>query len=468
MNNFGTFTTLRPQSLLRHLFSCCDTTCLTATSNLVTWSIYLKQGTITYATHSIEPFDRLERHLRRLSDQIPRLTSDIRVQLRLIFETNLHSQVIEDHSTVSNQPSDYHAIHWLINQGYLDTSQATLLIQELVKEVIESFLLLKNGIYELSDSQQKLPEICNLDVEKVIEYCQIQLQNWQIFSPYISSPYQRPYLLITSKVHHNQSFPDLQPNLTNWIKGFSLRHLAVMMNQDEIALVKKLYPYIIKGEIILHEPDPPFDQLPWTVAKLTSSTVDQTALLNKSLGGVAVENSNNITQDSSVIPVKNLTFIERFQNVSAPASKNDQGLVISDNINLPSERVTAATITSKKVYKIVSVDDSPTILKEISRFLESENFAVVAINDPLKAVMSIIRHKPDLILLDLNMAGIDGYELCRIIRNNSMFLNTPIIFVTGYKGIVDKVKARLVGASGYLTKPFTRAELLKIVFMHLI
>ena len=81
--------------------------------------------------------------------------------------------------------------------------------------------------------------------------------------------------------------------------------------------------------------------------------------------------------------------------------------------------------------------------------------------------MLIIRHKPDLILLDLHMEGIDGYELCRIIRNNSMFKKTPIIMVTGSKGIVDKVKARLVGASGYLTKPFTRADLLKMVFMHL-
>ncbi|MEL7245279.1 MAG: response regulator, partial [Cyanobacteria bacterium J06573_2] len=73
----------------------------------------------------------------------------------------------------------------------------------------------------------------------------------------------------------------------------------------------------------------------------------------------------------------------------------------------------------------------------------------------------------DLILLDLNMEGIDGYELCRIIRNNSKFKNTPIVMVTGSKGFVDKVKARLVGASGYLTKPFTRADLLKMVFMHL-
>jgi twitching motility two-component system response regulator PilG len=124
-------------------------------------------------------------------------------------------------------------------------------------------------------------------------------------------------------------------------------------------------------------------------------------------------------------------------------------------------------LNPQKNYKILSVDDSPTILKEISRFLEDEKFSVVTVNEPIKAVMSIIRHKPDLILLDLNMAGIDGYELCRIIRNNSQFTKVPIIFVTGNKGIIDKVKAKIVGSSGYLTKPFTRAELMKMVFMHL-
>ncbi len=167
------------------------------------------------------------------------------------------------------------------------------------------------------------------------------------------------------------------------------------------------------------------------------------------------------------IPQENITPVQRLPQIYiAPREKNRE-LTIPNTTNPEPERVTAATATAKKIYKIVSVDDSPTILKEISRFLEDENFSVVTINDPLKAVMSIIRHKPDLILLDLNMAGIDGYELCRIIRNNSVFKNTPIIFVTGNKGFVDKVKARFVGASGYLTKPFTRADLLKIVFMHL-
>lgn len=462
MNNFGTFTKLSPQGLLRHLASCNDTTCLTASSNLATWSIYLEEGKITYATHSIEPFDRLECHLRRLSQEIPQITSEIRVQLRLNFETE------QNQSDISNLPADYQAIYWLINQGYLDTQQAILLVQELVKEVITSFLLINTGNYQLSDSQQTLEKICRLDVEKVIEYCKIQLHNWQSLSPYISSPYQRPYLLLTSNVQ-SKDFPDLQPNLTHWMKGFSLRHLAVMMQQDEIELAAKLYPYIIKGGIILHEPDPPFDQLPRILGELSFFASEQPALLHNDFRDKRVDVTQDITPVYTNLVIEDLATVEQYQSISAPIKENFPELTISKKISsLPEKVKTAAIANPKKSYKIVSVDDSPTILKEISHFLEGENFNVVTINEPLKAVMSIIRHKPDLILLDLNMAGIDGYELCRIIRNNPMFQNTPVIFVTGYKGIVDKVRARIVGASGYLTKPFTRAELLKIVFRHLI
>ncbi|MEJ1936813.1 DUF4388 domain-containing protein, partial [Nostoc sp. NIES-2111] len=232
MNYSGTFIALRPHSLLRHLSSCFDTTCLQAFSNSVTWSIYLEEGTITYATHSVEPFDRLERHLRRLSQQIPQVTNEIRVQLRLLFETDA-----QNNSNVINKPPDYQAIHWLVNQGYLDTTQATVLIQELVKDVIESFLLIKTGNYELTVLQQKLPDICRLDVSKVIERCQMRLQTWQSYLLKITSPYQRPYLLI-----NNKKSPELQPKLTYWMKGFSLRHLAIIMNQDEIQLAQHLYP----------------------------------------------------------------------------------------------------------------------------------------------------------------------------------------------------------------------------------
>ncbi|MBW4667528.1 MAG: response regulator [Cyanomargarita calcarea GSE-NOS-MK-12-04C] len=464
MNNFGTFTKLRPLSLLRHLSSSSETTCLQVSSNSVFWSIYLEQGKIIYATHSVEPFDRLERHLRRLSHHISLLSGETRIQLRMMFEPDSQNQSVEHSNSTEEaipqeESPEYQAICWLVSQRYLDATQAAVLIQELVQEVIESLLLIKQGTYEFTDILNKLPKICKLDTEKIMERCQERIKIWQSMAPQISSPYQRPYLWIQTKTQP-KNLPELQQNLTNWMKGFSLRHLAVIMNQDELQLARTLYPYILNGSILLHEPDPPFDILPKNCEEVLKVTSQLTELTNRKLIDKTVVPSSITPQNSSHIPVANTAIGQRLPQISPPPKENIPEPTAPVNPNPPTDN-------SRKIYKIVSVDDSPTVLKEISRFLEDESFTVVTISDPVKAVMPIIRHKPDLILLDLNMEGIDGYELCRIIRNNSLFKKTPIIMVTGSKGLVDKVRARLVGASGYLTKPFTRAELLKMVFTHL-
>lgn len=451
MNNYGTFSQLRPASLLKHLSNSFDTTSVQVISNSVSWRIYLEQGKITYATHSIEPFDRLERHLRRLSQQIPNISSEIRIQMRMLFEGDSQSQSSQG---AAQLPLEYQAICWLLGEKYITGPQAAILIQELVKEVMESFLLIQGGNYELKANTSRLPRICRLDVEKTLLFCQQRLDAWKFLAPQFTSPFQRPYLWMKT-ANQGINLPGIEENLTEWMKGFSLRHLAVITNQDELKLARTLYPYILNGTILLHEPDPPFDQLPKTFEE-NSGTLGEKA---------EVRNSDTVVR----IPVpqsptpQSIPKIAKEEHVSA-APVNQQIAQVETTVRDNTESFTA---TKRKVYKIVSVDDSPTILKEISRFLEDDNFSVVTIDDPLKAVMSVIRHRPDLILLDLNMEGIDGYELCRLIRNNSLFKNTPIVMVTGNKGLVDKVRARLVGASGYLTKPFTRAELLKVVFTHL-
>ncbi|MGI0491255.1 response regulator [Alkalinema pantanalense CENA528] len=133
----------------------------------------------------------------------------------------------------------------------------------------------------------------------------------------------------------------------------------------------------------------------------------------------------------------------------------------------------AATPTSlgvspaKENYTIVCIDDSPTVLQAISCFLDDQSFAVLMINDPVKALMQVVRSKPDLILLDVGMPNLDGYELCSLLRRHPAVKATPIIMVTGHTGFIDRAKAKLVGASGYLTKPFNQSDLLKIVFKHL-
>jgi twitching motility two-component system response regulator PilG len=251
------------------------------------------------------------------------------------------------------------------------------------------------------------------------------------------------------------------------MKGFSLRHLAIIINQDELQLALSLYPYIVKGSIVLHEPDPPFDKLPKTCGSSLLFSEDSTELIRGKLLVADIAPSQNSSPETPIISQNHLAVQQLVPDVADLPPEDFSPEAVNSNIEANSQKVKINTRITQKTYKIISVDDSPTILKEISRYLEDENFTLVTINEPVKAVMSIIRHKPDLILLDLNMAGIDGYELCKIIRNNSMFKTIPIIFVTSNKGIIDKVKARFVGASGYLTKPFTRAELLKMIFMHL-
>ena len=122
----------------------------------------------------------------------------------------------------------------------------------------------------------------------------------------------------------------------------------------------------------------------------------------------------------------------------------------------------------KKLYSIVCIDDSPTVLNAIQSFLDDQVFSVVGFSEPLKALMQILRTNPDLILLDIEMPNLDGYELCSLLRKHSHFKDVPVIMVTGRKGFIDRAKAKMVRASGYLTKPFDQSELVKIIFHHLL
>lgn len=116
-----------------------------------------------------------------------------------------------------------------------------------------------------------------------------------------------------------------------------------------------------------------------------------------------------------------------------------------------------------KTFKIACVDDSPTILEEMYRFLNHQEYEVTKIDDPIKAASILFRLKPDLILMDITMPEINGYKLCSLLRNSVTFRETPIIMVTGRSGLIDKARARVTGATDYLVKPFTRGGLLAVV-----
>lgn len=458
MASCGTFQKLRPLSLLTHLSSCYDSAQLKVSSKSVSWSIYLEQGKILYASHSVDPFDRLDCHLRRLGHQIPTLISETRAQLRLLFETEPERQSIQN--------PDYQAICWLVNNQYLNPVQAGTLIEGLVKEVIESFLLVEEGDYELGENLDVMPEFCRLNLQPLVEHCQKRLQGWQSLEPQIWSPYQRPYFL-NRNITQQQLLPEIKQKLTAMLKGFSFRHLAILLNQDELELAQSLHPYIVSGTILLDEPHPPFEQLPRRFDQSPENANPPKSGYKPAPAPITtVAADNGATSLSNISPTAQLPQIptrppESIPKISLPLNTNVANNKATSLDGIPTSSV------KKRTYKIVCVDDSPTMLKEISYFLDDESFSVSTISDSVKALMQIVRLKPDLILLDVRMSGINGYELCRLLRNHSSFKNTPVIMVTGNTGIIDRVKARLVGASGYLTKPFTQAELVKMVFRHL-
>ncbi|WP_143288101.1 response regulator, partial [Calothrix rhizosoleniae] len=242
----------------------------------------------------------------------------------------------------------------LVEQDYINTTEAAILIDELAKEALESFLTLKEAKYDFTpeSSLDGLPKFCRLEMRLLVEHCQNKLKFQQ-------------------NIHS-----------TNVI-------------DDSVTVLRN------------HSFSPPQEQ-----------------------------------------------FISPLPQNNFEHSKYEQNSNLNSSID--------------HLYTIACIDDSPTILQSIKSFLDESEFSVVTINDPVKALIQILRSKPDLILLDVEMPNLDGYELCSLLRRHSTFKNTPIIMVTGRTGFLDKAKAKMVRSSGYLTKPFNQADLLKIVFKHLV
>lgn len=342
MTTYRPSQTLHPLSLLAQISSRRSTGCLMVSTASTTWRLYLDRGRLNYATTTAQAFDRLDAHLRKLNSQVPTLVSGVRVQVRLLFEKGETGR--------PDACPDYQAICWLVEQQHLHPNQATTLIESMSKEVVEAFLQVREGSYELleADVLHTWPKFCQLSLRPLVEEC-----------------YER--------------------------------------------------------------------------------------LKQRQNGGRAAQQS--------------AAFLQQNGSVASPqASEASVAVSQPSQSGLPLKKVPP---DGKTTYTIACIDDSPTVLRAIHDFLDDKIFSVIMISDPVKALMQIIRNKPDLILLDVTMPNLDGYELCSLLRRHPDFKTIPIIMVTSNTGFIDRAKAKLVRASGYLTKPFNQSDLLKIIFKHL-
>ncbi len=128
---------------------------------------------------------------------------------------------------------------------------------------------------------------------------------------------------------------------------------------------------------------------------------------------------------------------------------------------------TPATLPKPKGPLVACVDDSPLVCQTMEALLTAAGYQFVGVEDAMRAFSILLARKPDVIFLDLVMPNTNGYEICSQLRKVSCFRNTPIVILTGNDGIVDRVRAKLVGASDFLSKPVDAGLVLSVIRKHI-
>ncbi len=136
-----------------------------------------------------------------------------------------------------------------------------------------------------------------------------------------------------------------------------------------------------------------------------------------------------------------------------------------ESVSVAAEAMNGETESSRELT-ILFVDDSATIRRSAETMLSGQECRIVTAENGFEALAKISRHRPDLIFVDIMMPRLDGYQTTAIIKNNAEFRDTPVIMLTSKDGLFDKARGRVVGSDLYLTKPFTREELLSAVEQH--
>ncbi len=116
--------------------------------------------------------------------------------------------------------------------------------------------------------------------------------------------------------------------------------------------------------------------------------------------------------------------------------------------------------------KVMVIDDSKTIRRTAETLLKRQGCDVVTAIDGFEALAKIAEHKPDLIFVDIMMPRLDGYQTCALIKHNKTFKNTPVIMLSSKDSIFDRARGRIVGSEQYLTKPFSKEDLLGAIKQH--
>lgn len=380
----------------------------------VEYFLYLSSGRLFHATNDVAPLERIERHIHRLTYSNKNLNEEI-VKLSIKkFEIKTRD--------IFSLPIDYQIIIWWYEKKYINWEEASQLTKRIKREVFESLLSSSKKFHsDFITNQYDNPQFYQSKLFSFIYQCQQRLKVWQSFNPYIWSSYQRLYFFSEASKRLNLGLPENQ-TICRLLTGLSFRQLGALVNKDELLLAKIVYPSIVNKTVVLENPKPPFDRLP----KITNNS-------NEEFARDCEKNFKKFNKDKSN-KAQTREPINFWQNK----------------------------------YKIACIDYCSTIEEQINHFLDRNIFSIFILNNLQTVLEELMMIKPNLILLNINMPNLNGYEFCSVLKNNSELQKIPLVIISNNRGIINQTKAKLIGADNFITKPFNRSDLLMTIFKYIV
>lgn len=388
------------------------------------WYVYLLLGRIIWAQPKQHPLQSWKRHLS-------------------IHSPELIEQINE---SATYESWNYLALSRLVKRKQFPRSQFSRVVEGYVTEVL--FDIMQSSMLQYEEAGKISIEMQSkeaasmpfLMLEKLQswEKAQHDWQEWQQAGLSKLSPNWAPVIKHPRELKEQTSLQTFQ-TLSSFATGENtLRDLSIKLKQPIISITKSISPYISRQLLVFTEITDIADEANHgfhleTMKELASAAVaERLPSARLSVGGLEAKKQTSA-------------------NLAAESNRSRK----------------SKNTSSKKLLKIVYIDDSPADSRAMSSIVEKLGYEYVNIQDPLQALPMLIELKPNLIFLDLVMPVANGYEVCSQIRRITAFKETPVVIVTSNDGIADRVRAKLVGASGFMGKPIEEKRILKVLQKYL-
>jgi two-component system, chemotaxis family, response regulator PixG len=319
--------------------------------------------------------------------------------------------LVDANTTALGIAWDFALLYLWTQQRKITHEQLTHIIGAIITEVLFDIGQTAEIIHTTVPQAESISPLALIEVSAAISATQQRWRAWQMANLSQYSPNQAPRIRNPAQLRVSTSAESYE-NLARLLTGqHTLRDLALQMRQETVDVLSSLLPLVqaqwVELISIADLPTPIFRQLRLPEVKTLSQAAPSNAL------------------------------------VAHPAN------------SLPSKALVAC------------VDDSSVVRNTMEKLLNAAGYKFLGVEDPVRAISILLRHKPDLIFLDLMMPKVNGDEVCQQLRKLACFRTTPIVILTGNDGYANRLKSNFAGASEFLTKPLDADVVLRVTRKHL-